>query len=314
MKWLDIPYKTNNPVLERIFKLISDWTRNFIKNAEADFEPSGSVNNHANASTGVHGVGVGVVAAVSDIGKDANLSSSAKDAVSKKHAQGTDQGLDSGGVNEVTAAQAKEAYTKIGYNGTKQVDETNIGDDKIQVYKTASGKYELEDKPTGTGSGDRRDYILIIDEKSAGTDGGTFTAGAWQTRDLNTVKTDTGSHASLSSNQITLAAGTYEAEISCPAKAVLAHQARLRNIADNATTVAGTTECTDLGGKENYSGVPSQAATTHSIIRGRFTIAVSTAFEVQHRCANTCNDYGFGMAVNWDEVETYTTVQFHKVL
>lgn len=37
--------------------------------------------------------------------------SDTKDAVSKKHTQGTDQGLDTGGANAVTAAQAKAGYT-----------------------------------------------------------------------------------------------------------------------------------------------------------------------------------------------------------
>jgi len=36
MKWLDIPYKTGNDVLERIFRLIADWTRNFVRNAEVE--------------------------------------------------------------------------------------------------------------------------------------------------------------------------------------------------------------------------------------------------------------------------------------
>lgn len=35
-------------------------------------------------------------------------------AISKAHTAGTDQGLDTGGVNAITAAQAKEAYTKRG--------------------------------------------------------------------------------------------------------------------------------------------------------------------------------------------------------
>jgi hypothetical protein len=197
----------------------------------------------------------------------------------------------------------------LGLVGTKEVDETNIADGKILEYDTTSGKMVYVDKPTG-GSGH---YILITDEKAAGTHGGTFTSGAWQTRTLNTEKNDTGNHASISNNQITLAAGTYEVEISCPAKAVLAHQARLFNITDSATTLVGTTECTDLGGKENYSKVPEQAATTRSIIRGRFTLASAKVFEVQHRCASTQGTYGFGMAANFDEVEVYTIAQFHKV-
>lgn len=36
------------------------------------------------------------------------------DAVSKRHVQGTDQGLDTGGPNAITAAQAKEAYSREG--------------------------------------------------------------------------------------------------------------------------------------------------------------------------------------------------------
>lgn len=49
-----------------------------------------------------------------------------------------------------------------------------------------------------------------------GTHGGTFTAGAWRTRDLNTVLTNTISGASLSNNQITLPAGKYYVEASAP--------------------------------------------------------------------------------------------------
>ena len=45
-----------------------------------------------------------------------NLSTAAevKDAVTKKHTQGTDQHLDFGGANQVSAAQTKEAYDKRG--------------------------------------------------------------------------------------------------------------------------------------------------------------------------------------------------------
>ena len=147
-------------------------------------------------------------------------------------------------------------------------------------------------------------YILIIDEKSAGTGGGTFTAGAWQTRDLNTVKTDTGSHASLSNNQITLAAGTYEVEISCPACAVNSHKARLYNITDSTTALVGTTEFA-------YSGM--YTFQTRSFILGVLTIDEPKVFEVQHRCSSTRKTDGFGKAANYDEVEVYTVAQFYKV-
>ena len=41
-----------------------------------------------------------------------------------------------------------------GLVGTKEVDETDIADDKIIVYDSASGKYVLQVKPTGGGSSD----------------------------------------------------------------------------------------------------------------------------------------------------------------
>lgn len=146
-------------------------------------------------------------------------------------------------------------------------------------------------------------YIEIRDQKTAGTDGGGFTSGAWQKRDLNTEHADTGNHASISSSQITLAAGTYLAEIDCPAIAVNAHQARLYNTSDTATTLVGTS---------SYCGNGSTQATV-SKITGRFTIAASKTFEVQHRCETTKATNGYGDANNFGEVEVYTVARFWKV-
>lgn len=147
------------------------------------------------------------------------------------------------------------------------------------------------------------DYIEVRDQKTAGTDGGGFTSGAWQKRDLNTEHSDEGGHASLASSQITLAAGTYLAEITCPAIAVNAHQARLYNTTDAATTLVGTS---------SYCGNGSTQATT-STITGRFTIAASKVFEVQHRCETTKATNGYGDANNFGEVEVYSVARFWKV-
>lgn len=51
------------------------------------------------------------------------------DAVSKRHTQGTDQGLDTGGLNAVTAAQAKAGYTHSGVitGNPHQVNKTDVG-------------------------------------------------------------------------------------------------------------------------------------------------------------------------------------------
>jgi hypothetical protein len=146
-------------------------------------------------------------------------------------------------------------------------------------------------------------YLEYRDEKPIGTDGGSFTSGAWQTRVLNVEAQDTGNNGSLASNQITLAAGTYECLIFPPAGAVGFHKARLRNITDGVTTLVGMS-CDQGTGSYEIS---------YSIISGRFTIASQKVFEVQHRCSATRNTDGFGTACSFDEVEVYTIAKFRKV-
>ena len=147
------------------------------------------------------------------------------------------------------------------------------------------------------------DYVEIREELAAGTDAGTFTAGAWQTRVLNTEASDVGGLAALSSNQITLAAGTYECDISCPAGACAEHQAKLYNVTDAADVLIGTSEYADTG----------ITTYTRSRITGRFTIAASKALEVRHRCGTTKATAGFGRAANFGVTEVYAVARFWKV-
>ena len=51
--------------------------------------------------------------------------------------------------------------------------------------------------------------VIVEDQKTSGTGGGTATASAWTTRTLNTLYRNNNSIASLSSNQVTLPVGTY---------------------------------------------------------------------------------------------------------
>lgn len=169
--------------------------------------------------------------------------------------------------------------------------------DNLLYYKTDGGvEYNL------TSGGGSVDYIHIEEQQTSGTQGGTFTASAWQTRTLNTEVTDTGSHASVASNQITLAAGTYEADIVAPAYKVNFHQARLQNITDGTTTLTGT----------NGTAAASNTGFSHSTIKGRFTIAGTKVFEVQHYCTTTAATNGFGASVGAG-TEVYTVATFRKV-
>jgi len=145
--------------------------------------------------------------------------------------------------------------------------------------------------------------LIVVDEKTTGTAGGTATSGAFRTRDLTTVKLNTISGASLATNQITLPAGTYTIEASAPAYRCDNHASRLQNITDATTTLTGTSEVTEQSGA---------IVTTRSHILGTFTIAGAKAFEVQHRVQTTSAGSGFG-AANGFQAETYTIVKIQKV-
>ena len=146
--------------------------------------------------------------------------------------------------------------------------------------------------------------LHVRDEKSAGTDGGSFTSGSFQTRTLNTVMTNEISGASLSSNQIILPSGTYYIEALAPAVYVDRHKTKLRNITDSTDTLIGTSESTGIDSAD-YN-------TTTSFVRGRFTIAAQKTFELQHRAENTLG-FGFGYNSNFGVVEVYADVQIWKV-
>jgi hypothetical protein len=93
----------------------------------------------------------------------------------------------------------------------------------------------------------------VREQQTASTQAGTFTSGAWRTRLLNTEVTDEIAGSSLSSNQITLPAGTYFIKAVAPAVNVNAHKTRWRNITDGTTTIVG------MAAHASSAGVHSQS-------------------------------------------------------
>jgi len=150
-------------------------------------------------------------------------------------------------------------------------------------------------------------YISIEDQKSSGTNGGTFTSGAWQTRDLNTEVSDTGGHASIASNQITLAAGTYIVNALVPAANVVRHQARLYNVTGGAVLLLGTSERCG-----SSASTPADFIQTPSRIKGLIDLTASAVLEVQHYCVTTGTSTGFGYAAGIT-TEVYTTIELIRI-
>lgn len=149
------------------------------------------------------------------------------------------------------------------------------------------------------------DYILIQDQKAEPTDGGTATAGSWQTRDINTKVFDTGDNATLVNNQITLVAGTYRFKIKCPAFRVGFHKAKLYNITDNLDVAIGQVAWSDNGADD---------AGNFSEIVGQMVITTSKVFEIRHRVSVTKSTNGYGTGnTTFGVVNIFTSAEFWRV-
>jgi len=150
---------------------------------------------------------------------------------------------------------------------------------------------------TATGFGLFSSYAIIADQKTQNTGGGTFTSGAWRTRDLNTEIADPDGIVSISSNQFTLGAGSYLIRWSAPGYGVNNHQSRLYNVTDTSTEEVG---------------MPLYASSSVTVSEGstRVVISGAKAFSIEHRCNNT-GSYGFGAEANFT-TEQYTTVEIYK--
>lgn len=131
--------------------------------------------------------------------------------------------------------------------------------------------------------------IVLRDQKTTGTPGGSFAPGGWRTRDINTIAVDDTQQVVLSNNAVQLPGGVYVIVATCPAYRVGRHVTRLWNITTNAPLIWGTPE---------YGPVSVDAPQTRSIIRGRFSLATTNQLEVQHYCDTALgggNAFGFGV-------------------
>lgn len=146
--------------------------------------------------------------------------------------------------------------------------------------------------------------LHVQDQKSTGTNGGSSTI-ATITRVLNTVLTNEISGASLSTNQITLPAGTYYIDASAPMYQVAVdsennNKVLLYNISDASAEIIGTSEAT------------FSAASSRSVVTGRFTIAGTKTFELRHISSKALTD-GLGRAAGGGVIEVYADVKIWKV-
>lgn len=180
----------------------------------------------------------------------------------------------------------KMLVATLGKPGIVQPDGTTVVVDADGVLSAAVTP-EMIGTKLATERFDVSQQILHVrDEKAANVQGGTFTAGAYRTRDLNTVRTNTIPGASLANNQITLPAGEYIIDASAPAYSVGNNHAALYNVTDSAWITIGSSE---------YSYATLPTVTTRSIVKAHVQITKPTSYELRHYAAATGPTNGLGV-------------------
>jgi hypothetical protein len=203
-------------------------------------------------------------------------------------------------VNPISWGADSSGNTQVAFhNGTLATRQTGDVGTALVTYNLMSGTPTFASANL-TGR-TYNDYILLRDEKTSGTAGGSSTSGSFQTRTLNTEVVDTGNHCTLASNQFTLDAGTYFIRAAAPAAVSDQHLIKLRNTTDSSDIIIGQGAYT--------SGTDS--VQTHAFLSGWFTIAASKALEIQHRVTTSKTTNGYGVPHSFG-TEVYTVVELFK--
>jgi len=163
---------------------------------------------------------------------------------------------------------------------------TSNGSASAPTWQTPSGG--------GGGGGLFDSYAIFQHTTSSGTGGGATSSSTWNTRPINTTAVSQ-TWASISSNQITLSAGTYSIEWQETIYRSDATQSRFRNVTDSTTAALGLAYRSDgVGGGF-----------------GKTTIASSKTFELQHYTQSNDSN-GLGNDTSSGEDNVFATIKITK--
>lgn len=150
---------------------------------------------------------------------------------------------------------------------------------------------------------------IIKDKKAYNVNGGSSSSGAWHPRDLTINETSSlQSFATLSSNQVTVSAGTYQ--ISAKSVFYISGVARLRwwNTTDStADVIGGCNSATPSPGGSQSDQVPA-------FLDGVFVIGSSKVYELQYYCSASTSTSGLGIFSNISgEDNYYSSIVINKL-
>lgn len=212
-----------------------------------------------------------------------------------------------GVIEEVTPSQVLDVVGstqgQILYRGSSGWSALNPGTSG-QVLSSGGAAANPSWATANTGSG--VPDVIIEDQKSSGTQGGTATLGAWTARTLNTLVYNKNTLASLSSNQFTLPAGTYFISAASPFyNNESAMRIRLYNVTD-ASSVLGRNAAAQAGDSPNR---PNQI---DAVLNTVVTITGTKSFRIEYYTTNSETTSGLGLASGLG-TEVYTQVIIWKL-
>lgn len=218
---------------------------------------------------------------------------------------GTTIAIANGGTGQTSASTAFNALSPmttggdIIYGGASGVGTRLANGSAGQVLTSAGG---TSAHVWATPASGLPQVAVFNETQSTGTNGGTFTSGAWQTRTLNTEQFPQ-SWASLLGNQVTLTSGTYLFSGSAPAYRVDSVQAKIFDITNGQDVVLGN---------NGYATNGATGTQTNSLVMGVVVVVGTTVFEFRHMCATTRATDGFGQANSFGP-EVYSVLSVTKV-
>lgn len=170
----------------------------------------------------------------------------------------------------------------------------------LVIYNTTTNQLNLFNGAWKTLSASVPDVVWVVEQQAQGTDGGGSQT-SWTTRTLNTELVDTGNNASVASNIVTLAAGTYNCHVEAPARSSGGQFVRLWNTTAGSQIARSTT-------------FDSASVTQNATLDVIFTLASSAGVRVDHIVKNSQITTGWGAAANISgEVEQYTSLYCLKL-
>lgn len=145
-------------------------------------------------------------------------------------------------------------------------------------------------------------YAYVRHELAANTAGGTATSGSWLTLPINTEVFDPDGLLTISSNQLTIGAGTYLVQARAPFFRTGAARLRVQDITNTATLGLGAVAYSNNGANDSGG----------AHVTARFTLAGSTVIELQYRVEFTKATDGLGTVSNWSVVEVYGELELWR--